>query len=81
MSGLLKKGGRGRGSDRFTDLDFFGGGGEGGAWQKEVRSIFQGGADTLGDTMMDFWKVIYENVEKEHSFHNNHIYIYRSQTL
>ena len=25
---------------------------------------------------MDFWKVIYENVEKNHSFHNKHIYIY-----
>ena len=51
VRGLLKKGRRGGGgSDRFTDLDFFfGGGGKGeGSWQKEVRSIFQGGADTLG---------------------------------
>ena len=26
---------------------------------------------------MDFWNMIYENVEKKHSFHNNiYIYIY-----
>ena len=30
-----------------------------------MQSIFQGGADTLEDTMMDLRKVIYENVEKK----------------
>ena len=31
---------------------------------------------------MDFWKVIYENVgKKPHSFHNQQICIYRSQTF
>ena len=50
--------------------------------QNEMRSIFQNRADTLEDTMMDFWKVIYENVKKEkHSFHNKRIYIYRLQTF
>ena len=32
-------------------------------------------------TSMDFQKVIYENVEKGHSFHNKHIYIGSSQTF
>ena len=41
--------------------------------QKGVSSIFQGGADNLEDTMMDFRKVIYENVEKNYSFHQKHI--------
>ena len=53
---------------------FFWGGGEswwGGARKKGVRSIIKGGADTLEDTTVDFWKVIYKNVEK-----NVHIYIY-----
>ena len=31
---------------------------------------------------MDFWKVIYENVEKKnHSFHNIHVNMYGSQTF
>ena len=33
---------------------------------------------------MDFRKMIYENIEKKHSFHNNisiYIYIYESQTF
>ena len=38
---------------------------EGGGGQKRVRSTFQGGADTPENTMMDFLKVIYENVEKK----------------
>ena len=55
-------------------LFFFGvGGGSwwGGARKKGVRSIIQGGADTLEDTTVDFWKVIYKNIEK-----NVHIFIY-----
>ena len=28
---------------------------------------------------VDFQKVIYENVEKKHSFHNKHICVYGSQ--
>ena len=57
-------------------LFFFGGGGGGGGWwggarKKGVRSIIQGGADTLEDTTVDFWKVIYKNIEK-----NVHIFIY-----
>ena len=53
---------------------FYGGGG--GGRQKGVTSIFQDGPDTLEDTMLDFWNVIYENVEKKQAFHNRHIYIY-----
>ena len=30
---------------------------------------------------MDFWKVIYENVEKKHSFHKKHIYIRLTDNL
>ena len=31
---------------------------------------------------MDFWKAVYENVEKKkHSFHNKHISIYGSKTF
>ena len=62
---------------KFSMFSFFlGGGGGGGGWwggarKKGGRSIFQGGADTLEDTTVDFWKVIYKNVEK-----NVHIYIY-----
>ena len=34
------------------------------------------------NTSMDFWKLVYENVEqKKLSFHNKHIYIYGSQTF
>ena len=57
-----------------------GGGGGGGARQKGVRSLLQVGADTMEDTMIDFRKVIYENVEKQHCLPNKHIYIYESQT-
>ena len=46
---------------KFSSFAFFGV--EGG--QKRVTSIFQGGADTPENTMMDFLKVIYENVEKK----------------
>ena len=66
-------------SDRFFFF-FFGGGGAGGARQKGVRSLLQVGADTMEDTMIDFRKVIYENVEKQHCLPNKHIYIYESQT-
>ena len=39
-----------------------------------MRSIFQGGPDTLEVTIMNFSKMIYENVEKKkHLFHNKHI--------
>ena len=69
------------GRRRQTDFNFFfwgggGGGGGGGARQKEVRSLLQVGADTMEDTMIDFRKVIYENVEKQHCLPNKHIYIY-----
>ena len=62
---------------RQTDI-FFGVGG--GARQRGVRLILQVGADTLEDTMNDFQKVIYENVEKQHCLPDKHIYIYGSQT-
>ena len=29
----------------------------------------------LKEQYVDFWKVIYKNIEKKHSFHNKHIYI------
>ena len=35
--------------------------------------MFQAGADTLKETIMNFRKLIYENVEKKHSFHNKRI--------
>ena len=73
-----------RGVGVWQIQSFFSGGVEKGASQKGVRSIFQCGADTLEDTMTDFWKVIYENVKrktKEHSIHNKCIYIYGSQTF
>ena len=31
--------------------------------------------------MLDFWNVIYENVEKKQAFHNKHIYIYGFEVL
>ena len=62
-------------SSRFFLCFFFGGGGGGGwgggAREKGGRAIIQGGADTLEDTTVDFWKVIYKNIEK-----NVHIFIY-----
>ena len=64
------------GRRRQTDFNFFWGGREGGARQKGVRSLLQVGADTMEDTMIDFRKVIYENVEKQHCLPNKHIYIY-----
>ena len=64
------------GRRRQTDFNFFLGGGAGGARQKGVRSLLQVGADTMEDTMIDFRKVIYENVEKQHCLPNKHIYIY-----
>ena len=69
-------GGEGGGGVRQI-LIFFGGGG---ARQKGVRSLLQVGADTMEDTMIDFRKVIYENVEKQHCLPNKNIYIYGSQT-
>ena len=74
LRGLLKKkrlGGAG-GSDRFRIFIWWG------ARQEGVGPIFQGGTDILEGTMMYFWKLIYDNVEKKHSFHNEHIYIYWS---
>ena len=46
-------------SSQFLCFFFGGGGGGGGSWwgwarKKGVRSIFQGGADTMEDTMVDF---------------------------
>ena len=64
------------GRRRQTDFNFFFWGGAGGARQKGVRSLLQVGADTMEDTMIDFRKVIYENVEKQHCLPNKHIYIY-----
>ena len=49
--GLLIKGAGERGSDIFR-IFFFGGGG--GGKKKGVRSIFQGGADTLEGTMASY---------------------------
>ena len=46
-----------------------------------MSSILQIRDDTLEDTMMDFLKVIYENVEKQNSFHSKHIYIHWSHTF
>ena len=48
-------------------------------WQKGVRSIFQGGADTLDDTMMDFRKVNYENAKKNPIHFTTNIYLYGSE--
>ena len=63
-------------SSQFFLCFFFFGEGGGGSWwggarKKGVRSIIQGGADSLEDTTVDFWKVIYKNIEK-----NVHIFIY-----
>ena len=62
------KGGERRGGGvKLSSFQVFPGwGGE--ASQKRVTSIFQGGPDTLEDTTVDFWKVIYENVEKNKHF-------------
>ena len=49
--------------------------GGGGAGQEGVRARFQGGADTLEDTMINFRKVIYENVGKK-TFISQQIYLY-----
>ena len=54
---------KGESGGGLTDLEFFWEGVETG--QKRVRSIFQAGADTLKETIMNFRKVIYENVEKK----------------
>ena len=35
----------------------------------------------MENTSVDFREVISKNVEKKHSFHNKHIYIYGSQTF
>ena len=45
------------------DLIFFLGGGN--LRQKGVRSEFEGEAHTLEDTLMNFWQVINQNVEKK----------------
>ena len=37
--------------------------------------MFQDGADSLEDTMMDFWKVIHESVEKK-TFISQQSYLY-----
>ena len=49
-------------TDRFR---FFSEEGRRKARKKRIRSIFQGGTDPLEDTMIDFRKVIYEDVEKK----------------
>ena len=67
LGGLLKK----RRGEGLTDLELLGE-----ARQEGVRSIFLGEADTLEGSMMDFQKMIYENVEKNIYFTIN-IYIYR----
>ena len=44
---------------------FFGRGWGGEPRQKGVRSKFEGEAHTLEDTLMNFWQVINQNVEKK----------------
>ena len=59
----------------LTDLEFFlFCFGE--ARQKGVRSVFLGATDSLQDTMMDIWKVIYENAEKKNIHFTTIISIY-----
>ena len=50
------------GGGGLGDLKFFWGGK---ARQKEVRSKLEGEAHTLEDTVMNFWQVINQNVEKK----------------
>ena len=67
--GLLKKMGKRR-SDRFRFFFLEGG------WQKEVRSILQGGTDTLKDITMDFPKVIYYEIVIKQTFISQQTYLY-----
>ena len=45
------------------------------ARQKGVRSVFLGATDSLQDTMMDIWKVIYKNAENK-KFISQQSYLY-----
>ena len=81
---LLKRGGGHLAdleSDRFRIFFSWVGGRGRGPRQNEMRSIFLNRADTLEDTMMDFWKVIYENVKRKNIHFKTNVSIYTGYKL